>query len=97
MTNRASLYADQLGMFMQMPTDRSQYKEPDEVSEAFMHALFDPNPLHRYMVVPNEREANITIRKIIMIDETVSYPSLLSPFQSFDRRAIADHEFDLGI
>jgi len=38
------------------------YKEPDEVSEAFMHALFDDKPLRRYMVVPNEREHEWTIR-----------------------------------
>lgn len=36
-------------------------KEPDEVSAAFMHALFDENPLRRYMVVPNEGEQNRTI------------------------------------
>jgi NAD(P)-dependent dehydrogenase (short-subunit alcohol dehydrogenase family) len=38
------------------------YKEPDEVSEAFMHALFDDEPLRRYMVVPNEGEQAWTIR-----------------------------------
>ena len=38
------------------------YKEPDEVSEAFMHALFDVAPLRRYMVVPNAREQEMTIR-----------------------------------
>ena len=38
------------------------YKEPDEVSAAFMHALFDANPLRRYMVVPNAEEQKITIR-----------------------------------
>jgi hypothetical protein len=38
------------------------YKEPDEVSEAFMHALFDDKPLRRYMVVPNEGEQEWTIR-----------------------------------
>ena len=38
------------------------YKEPDEVSEAFMHALFDDNPLRRYMVVPNREEQAWTIR-----------------------------------
>ena len=37
------------------------YKEPDEVTEAFMHALFSDEPLLRYMVVPNEREAELTI------------------------------------
>lgn len=38
------------------------YKEPDEVSEAFMHALFDDNPLRRYVVVPNAEEQAWTIR-----------------------------------
>ena len=37
------------------------YKEPDEVTEAFMHALFSDEPLLRYMVVPNKREAERTI------------------------------------
>jgi len=38
------------------------YKEPDEVSEAFMHALFHDNPLRRYVVVPNVEEQEFTIR-----------------------------------
>ncbi len=38
------------------------YKEPDEVSEAFVHALFDDKPLRRYMVVPNAEEQGWTIR-----------------------------------
>jgi NAD(P)-dependent dehydrogenase (short-subunit alcohol dehydrogenase family) len=38
------------------------YKEPDEVAEAFMHALFDDAPLRRYMVVPNAQEQEWTIR-----------------------------------
>lgn len=38
------------------------YKEPDEVSAAFMHALFDDSPLRRYVVVPNEGEQDRTIR-----------------------------------
>ena len=37
------------------------YKEPDEVSEAFMHALFDEKPLRRYVVVPNAQEQEMTI------------------------------------
>lgn len=41
------------------------YREPDEVSDAFMHALFSDAPKRRYMVVPDEREAEITIRKAI--------------------------------
>lgn len=37
------------------------YKESDEVTEAFMHALFNDKPLRRYMVVPNAEEQEFTI------------------------------------
>ena len=37
------------------------YKEPVEVTAAFMHALFDDKPLRRYVVVPNEEEQAWTI------------------------------------
>jgi NAD(P)-dependent dehydrogenase (short-subunit alcohol dehydrogenase family) len=40
-------------------------EEPDDVSDAFMHALFSDEPKRRYMVVPNEGEADRTIRKAI--------------------------------
>ncbi len=40
-------------------------KEPDEVSDAFMHALFSDEPKRRYMVVPNAEEAELTVRKAI--------------------------------
>ncbi|MEX0707268.1 MAG: SDR family NAD(P)-dependent oxidoreductase [Woeseia sp.] len=47
----------------------TDFKEPDEVAEAVHDFLVSDNPGRRYMVVPNEREAEITIRKII--EETV--------------------------
>ena len=42
------------------------YKEPDEVSAAFVHALFSDKPLRRYVVVPNEDEQKMTIRTKIV-------------------------------
>jgi NAD(P)-dependent dehydrogenase (short-subunit alcohol dehydrogenase family) len=45
--------------------DRSNYKEPDDVAAAVAHALFDASPKRRYMVVPEQREAEVTIRKQI--------------------------------
>jgi short-subunit dehydrogenase len=42
-----------------------QGKDPAEVAEAAYHALFDENPKMRYMVVPNERQAEVTISKAI--------------------------------
>ncbi len=46
-------------------TDRSKYKEPDEVAAAVELALFEASPKRRYMVVPEQREAEVTIRKQI--------------------------------
>ncbi len=40
--------------------DRSQYKDPDEVAAATLHALFAEQPKLRYMVVPNKEEARWT-------------------------------------
>ena len=61
---------DELEKSYKETADRElSYKEPDEVSEAFMHALFDPNPLRRYMVVPNEEEQEWTIQA--QIDELI--------------------------
>lgn len=45
--------------------DRSIYKDPDEVADAVEKALFEPNPKRRYMVVPSQQEAEITIKKQI--------------------------------
>ena len=45
--------------------DRSRYKEPDAVAEAALHAMFDAEPLLRYMVVPGEGDAAWAIDKQI--------------------------------
>jgi len=60
-----SLYKDEQIQLLEYPSDRSVFKEPDEVSAAFIHFLFDDNPKRRYLVVPNESEAEVTIRKAI--------------------------------
>ncbi len=56
-----SPYADYYAGGREGSADRSQYKEPDEVTAAIEHSLFDPNPQIRYMVVPNRPEAEWTI------------------------------------
>jgi NAD(P)-dependent dehydrogenase (short-subunit alcohol dehydrogenase family) len=45
--------------------DRAKYKKPDEVAAAVELALFEATPKRRYMVTPDQREAEITIRKQI--------------------------------
>ena len=39
-----SPFAEDLRRFMDRPSDRSQYEEPDDVAEAALHALFDSTP-----------------------------------------------------
>jgi NAD(P)-dependent dehydrogenase (short-subunit alcohol dehydrogenase family) len=58
-------YAEEWKRFTDRPADRSQYKEPDEVAAAVLHGLFDSKPKARYMVVPNQEEAQRTIGEAI--------------------------------
>jgi NAD(P)-dependent dehydrogenase (short-subunit alcohol dehydrogenase family) len=46
-------------------SDRSKYKKPDEVAAAVELALFEATPKRRYMVTPDQGEAQYTIRKQI--------------------------------
>jgi len=45
--------------------DRTRFKTPEEVADGVMLALFEPAPKRRYMIVPNQQEGEITIRKAI--------------------------------
>jgi hypothetical protein len=56
-----SPYAEHIAAHIEYMSDRSMYKEPDEVAAAVMHALFDESPKPNYMVVPNEGAARRTI------------------------------------
>ena len=60
-----SPFVEDFDKWINQPWDRSQYKDPTEVADAAMHALFDDKPFRRYMVVPNEQEAGWTIGKQI--------------------------------
>jgi NAD(P)-dependent dehydrogenase (short-subunit alcohol dehydrogenase family) len=48
------------------PLDRSQYKEPDDVAMAALDFLSSDSPKRRYMVVPNQFEAEMTIRQAML-------------------------------
>ncbi len=67
------------GMQERGADDRSRFKEPDEVAEAVLLALFAENPKRRYMVVPSQEEADWTIKKAVREliqlndDQTYSY------------------------
>lgn len=58
-------YADEWARMSDRREDRGQYKDPDEVARAALHALFDDDPKPRYLVVPNQEEARLTISEVI--------------------------------
>jgi NAD(P)-dependent dehydrogenase (short-subunit alcohol dehydrogenase family) len=60
------------------------YPEPDDVAAAAVHALSDPAPKMRYMVVATPRQAEVTIRKAI--EELVQLNQ--SHDHSYDREAL---------
>lgn len=59
-----SLYEEEMQRMMESDSD-DWGTPPDAVADAALHALFAENPQRRYMVVPNQRQAEITIRKLI--------------------------------
>jgi NAD(P)-dependent dehydrogenase (short-subunit alcohol dehydrogenase family) len=61
-STEGSMAKEQLDRVLASPSDRGQYKEPDEVAAAYLDFLTAENPKRRYMVVPNEQEAAFTIR-----------------------------------
>jgi len=60
-----SPWAEDAAAIVAYGSDRSKFKEPDEVADAVAHALFDANPKRRYMVVPNADEGERTIRQVL--------------------------------
>jgi NAD(P)-dependent dehydrogenase (short-subunit alcohol dehydrogenase family) len=59
------LTENQKAMQARGANDRSQFKDPDEVADAVMLALFAEDSKLRYMVVPNPGEAAYTIGKAV--------------------------------
>lgn len=60
-----TLYEEEWRGYLDRPDDRTRFKEPAEVSAAALEFFSSDSPKRRYMVVPNQREAEITIRKAI--------------------------------
>lgn len=64
-TPEGSLFEKQMSSALSRAGERTTMADPIAVAEAVEHALFSESPKARYMVVPNQREAEITIRKAI--------------------------------
>ncbi|NKI34166.1 SDR family NAD(P)-dependent oxidoreductase [Wenzhouxiangella sp. XN79A] len=70
------------------------YKLPDEVTAAFMHALFDDEPLRRYMVVPSADEQAMTIRtkieQLVQLNQWGPYSYSADELAAMLRQAMAE-------
>lgn len=60
-----SLFEKELRAIVNSLGEESKDPEPDDVAQAAMAALFDPAPKARYLVVPNQQQANATLRRQI--------------------------------
>ena len=80
-TSENSLYKDDIDKLIEMSESKLlsavYLEEPDEVAEAFLHALSDKSPKRRYLVVPYQHEAAITVNaaitRLVQINEGHSY------------------------
>jgi NAD(P)-dependent dehydrogenase (short-subunit alcohol dehydrogenase family) len=86
-----SPYAEHIEGDIQYLSDRSMYKEPDEVTAEVMRALFDESPKANYLVVPNKEEAQWTIAKIIeeMAELNADQPYTFSDEELFEMVKVA--------
>ena len=71
-------------------------KEPDDVAEAALHALFSDNPKRRYLVLPNQGEADWTIgsaiQRIAQLNSDHDYSYSQAELTEMLNRAIAAEE-----
>jgi NAD(P)-dependent dehydrogenase (short-subunit alcohol dehydrogenase family) len=81
-----SLYEEEMQGMLDRVASGEPGKDPLEVAEAVYHALFDENPKVRYMVVPNQRQAEITIAKameeMVQLNQDQTY--------TFDRETLIE-------
>ena len=63
--NPGSPFEETMKRMVQAMGNYDNYPEPTAVAEAALHALFDPAPKMRYMVVPVARQAEVTVRKAL--------------------------------
>ena len=75
---------DMQGMIEWLKQFDGESGDPQEVARAALHAMSSDTPKHRYLVVPNQEQANWTIRKAIQ--ELAQLNQQQS--QSFDRDAL---------
>jgi len=95
-STEGSMAQERLDAMLSGPTDRGQFKEPDEVAAAYLDFLTTDSPKRRYMVVPNEQEAAFTIRahirRLVQLNEDQPYAFTRDDLMEMIDEAIADSD-----
>ncbi len=64
-TSKGSRYKNHLDRILAEPKNGNHDANPQEVAQAFLAAMTDKNPKRRYLIVPNQKQAEITIRSVL--------------------------------
>ena len=64
-SSEGSLYKEEIDRSLSRLGGIEEDPEPEDVAQALLSFLSDPDPKRRYMVVPNQDQAEVTIRKAI--------------------------------
>lgn len=64
-TGKGSRYEERFRGILEDGIDRSNEADPLPVAEAFLHAMKSESPKLRYLVTPNENQANRTIQAVL--------------------------------
>jgi len=93
-TSEGSMAQERMDRILSAPSDRGQFKEPDEVADAFLHFLTADSPKRRYMVVPNQGEADFTIRahirRLVQLNEDQPYAYTRDQLMEMIDEAVAE-------
>ena len=95
-STEGSIAQERLDAMLSGPTDRGQFKEPDEVAAAYLDFLTTDSPKRRYMVVPNEQEAAFTIRahirRLVQLNEDQPYSFTRDELMAMIDEAMGDSD-----
>ena len=85
---------DMQKQYEQLAAYELSLKKPDEVTAAFMHALFDEKPLRRYVVTPNAQEQAMTIntkiRQLVELNQWGPYSQSREQLMEMLEKALAE-------
>jgi NAD(P)-dependent dehydrogenase (short-subunit alcohol dehydrogenase family) len=89
-----SRYQAQMERILGIADNPRDEPEPDQVAEAFFHALTDANPKRHYLVVPVQQEAAVTIqaaiRRLVELNEGHEFSYDRDQLIEFLDRALAN-------